>query len=502
MKMIRKLKPINLFPFLFAAYPVLALSSSNLIYVRYSSFIRSLIVVEVATILIFALCTLVTRNIGKGGLLATALLLVFFSYGHLYQIFDGILPGVFRHRYLIIVMMIILSGIFFLVFKAKSPPKLLLQYFTVTSILLFAFSAYPTIRNSIQTQIALNKAKKQQVAAINQSENMVKPDIYLIIVDSYTRADILKNIYGVDNSNFIKQLDQIGFYTAECSQSNYPSTRYSVSSIMQADYLQNVNPDGSLSPFSQTLVIKTLRSLGYSVYSFENRSKGHFDLGEDRQLSRQNPLFGQSLHASGLNEFEAELIKTTVLRIFIDMPQLVPFIDMNQAEYYEHYMQVKYTLNELTNMPDIKGPKLVFAHILVPHEPYIFTPDGDYQYTSLKDKKGYASNVAFVNSQLPSIFKQIIEKSEIPPIIIVQGDHGPNLSSGTPQIRHSIFNTYYVKDSAKELLYPTITPVNSFRVILSSYFGVNLDLLADKAYFAWGPNQLNEESIIKDNCSP
>ena len=184
--MIRKLKLIDIFPFLFAAYPVLALSSSNLIYVRYSSFIRSLIVVEMATVLIFALCTLITRNIGKGGLLATAILLVFFSYGHLYQIFDSILPGVFRHRHLFILMMIILSGIFLLVIKAKTPPKLLLQYFTVTSIILFVFSAYPTIRNSALNQIAINNAKKQQVAAINQSENMIKPDIYLIILDSYT----------------------------------------------------------------------------------------------------------------------------------------------------------------------------------------------------------------------------------------------------------------------------------------------------------------------------
>ena len=393
-------------------------------------------IAEAATLVIYALCTLITKNIGKGGLLATAILLVFFSYGHLYQIINGILPGVFRHRYLIILMMIILTGISLLVIKAKNPTKLLLQYFTVTSIILFVFSAYPTIRNSALNLIAINKARKQQVLAINQTENMIKPDIYLIILDSYTRADILKNIYGFDNSSFINQLDQIGFYTTECSQSNYPSTRYSVSSIMQADYLQNVNPDGSLSPFSQTLVIKTLRNLGYSVYSFENRSKGHFDLGEDRQLSRQNPLSGQSLHASGLNEFEAELIKTTIFRVFMDMPQLVPFIDMNQAEYYEHYMQVKYTLNELTNLPDVTGPKLVFAHILVPHEPYIFTPDGDYKYTSLKDKKGYATNVAFLNNQLPSIFKEIIEKSEIPPIIIVQGDHGQisppaHLRSGT-----------------------------------------------------------------------
>jgi len=321
-------------------------------------------------------------------------------------------------------------------------------------------------------------------------------------LDSYTRADVLKNEYGFDNSDFLNQLERLGFYTGTCSSSNYPSTRYSVSSIMQANYLQNVNADGSLSPFSQSLVIKTLRGLGYSVYAFENRSKGHFDLGEDRLLSRQNPLTGHSLSASGLNEYEAELLNTTLFRIFMDMPQLLPFVDLTRTEYSEHYLQVKYTLSELPNLPSVEGPKFVFAHILVPHEPYIFSANGDYKYTSLTDKKGYSSNIAFINSQLPSILDQIIRKSKIPPVVIIQGDHGPNLKNESPQMRHSILNTYYVNDKAKAMLYPSITPVNSFRVILDAYFNMDLELLEDKSYFAWGPKQLNDESLITPKCLP
>jgi hypothetical protein len=33
------------------------------------------------------------------------------------------------------------------------------------------------------------------------------------------------------------------------------------------------------------------------------------------------------------------------------------------------------------------------------------------------------------------------------------------------------------------MLYPSISPVNSFRVIFDTYFGAKLGLLADKAYF-------------------
>ena len=42
----------------------------------------------------------------------------------------------------------------------------------------------------------------------------------------------------------------------------------------------------------------------------------------------------------------------------------------------------------------------------------------------------------------------------------------------------------YGKDKTKELLYPGISPVNNFRLILKGYFNEDISLLEDKSYFS------------------
>jgi hypothetical protein len=41
---------------------------------------------------------------------------------------------------------------------------------------------------------------------------------------------------------------------------------------------------------------------------------------------------------------------------------------------------------------------------------------------------------------------------------------------------------YYLPGSGKSKLYPSMTPVNSFRLIFDEYFGANYPLLQDKTY--------------------
>jgi hypothetical protein len=44
-------------------------------------------------------------------------------------------------------------------------------------------------------------------------------------------------------------------------------------------------------------------------------------------------------------------------------------------------------------------------------------------------------------------------------------------------------NAYYLP-AASNVLYPTITPVNTFRVILNAYFGGKFPLLEDLSYMS------------------
>lgn len=54
-------------------------------------------------------------------------------------------------------------------------------------------------------------------------------------------------------------------------------------------------------------------------------------------------------------------------------------------------------------------------------------------------------------------------------------------SAEQARLRTGIFNAYYLPEGRKAL-YRTISPVNSFRVVLNSVFGADLDMLEDHSY--------------------
>jgi arylsulfatase A-like enzyme len=137
---------------------------------------------------------------------------------------------------------------------------------------------------------------------------------------------------------------------------------------------------------------------------------------------------------------------------------------------------------------------------MVPHSPFIFAPDGSYQY-STNPIEGYRSNVEFIDTHLPPVLDAIIEKSDPAPIIVVMGDHGPSTRKTiTRQMRMATLNAYLVGEAAKEQMYPGLTPVNAFRIILNSHYGGNLPLLDDISYYAYKPAELSEAEIIPNEC--
>jgi hypothetical protein len=498
MSNLKRLKLTDAYPFLLGIYPILALMAHNLGYVNFSTITRMLIFTLLVTLILIVIGSVLFKDKEKGKIFATVLLLFFLSYGQVYLFIADKTGKPVHHSILLTLFgLLFLACIWFLIRTPKISATLI-QFLTVVSIVSFIITLFPIARSGIQDSIASAQNNKSTPVA-TVSKDTPLPDVYFIVLDSYTNAEVLQQIYGYDNTPFVDKLRSLGFYVADCSRSNYPITKYSVNSIMNLNYLTDL-PDGQIqTPLKQSVVVKTLRSLGYSVYSFENRSKGHFELDEDKVFSRNNQAFGLDLFSSGLNEYESMLLETTAFRLVLDMPQLLPGFEVMRAEYYEHYLQVKYTLDKLPDLPMEKGPKLAFVHILVPHEPYVFTPDGEYHRTD-NQYKGYVSNVSYLNNRLPQILADIISRSKIPPIIIVQGDHGPNRQPVVPQIRHSILNAYYVKDAAKSELYSTITPVNSFRIIFNNYFQTGYKLLPDKSYFAYTPEEMTDEKVIPNNC--
>ena len=328
------------------------------------------------------------------------------------------------------------------------------------------------------------------------------PDIYYIILDGYGRSDILKNEYKYDNSDFLNGLRDLGFIIADCAQSNYAQTQLSLASSLNFNYidaLSNRFVPGSddrtgLDAFiHHGLVRQSLEKAGYTTVAFATGFLA-------TELSDADYFLGPQRSLGELNEFESLLMETTFARLLQDGNRFG--MQNSGSELYRE--RTLFALDKLDKLSYIKGPKFVFVHLVIPHPPYVFGPTGGpvepADVGTTKTQQGashYRDQAIYISSRMSEIVPKIIANSTTPPIIVIQGDHGPTVAS-SPRSRMSNLNVYFLP-GADTALYSTITPVNTFRVIFNKYFGQNLQLLNDVSLYSDYEDPFNFK-VIPNSC--
>lgn len=311
------------------------------------------------------------------------------------------------------------------------------------------------------------------------------------------------DMFGYDNKPFIDFLESRGFYVAKCSQSNYGQTMLSLTSSLNYDYLDSLTsklsadtdrraPLRALGQYNR--MRSFLDSQGYNIVSFAT----DFPVSEwkDADYFLNPPPIG-------MRDFEIMLAQTSAWRIPMDMTHESP--EKRSAEWYRH--RTLFALQQLEDtVPKISSPKFVFAHLIIPHHPFVFGPNGealDYETSGVpafsEYKVKYPDQVTYINKRLEKIIDMILKDSPNPPIIIIQGDHGP-APFDVSERRMKILNAYYFPDNS-DGLYPTITPVNTFRIVLNKYFNQDLPLLPDRSLFSEYDIPYNYVEV-PNNCQP
>jgi hypothetical protein len=471
-------------PLVFCLYPILSLAVVNLRYVPIADTLRSMAAALILGLCVFALMYVLARKVEKAALLTSVLLLAFFSYGHLYdaikQVFvTGILV---RHRYLLPIYILLTLSCLILIWKEKPARYGLTVYANVFAFLLLVISIYGFVPNLPQL---FNTHPQPHTAAVplpstaagsNGTIGAQKyPDIYYIILDSYGREDILKKLYGYDNSSFINELKKRGFYVAAQSRPNYPETAYSLGSSLNMNYVDalvstSLYPGTSTHAQMGALILssrvrKTLAGLGYKYVAIDNNA-GSTAFDADVVFTPEKATLQSGF---AVNPFEGMLINSTILRAWSDLQQehgKPSFLDQfaYRSAYDRHRDYILFDLDAIKRVPELPGSYFVLDHIILPHPPFVLGPNGEYLYpngpftlaTELPDlsfdqyKKLYSGQVEYANARILNDLDTIFKNSSTPPIIIIQGDHGPGLyftyqalASTGLQERFHILNAYY-----------------------------------------------------------
>lgn len=498
-----KKNSIPYYPFLFAVFPVLSLIAYNKFQTQFSAIFRPLIIVIIFCALIYGTFFLILRkNWQKAALITSVSLILFFSYGHVFSLivsstFLNNLIG--QHRY--IVGGFVLIWIVFLILTITRDFKP--EFNKLMNVIGIILVAMPLTQmgwfylSEAYTRLQSSKTSIQESSANNPMD--YSPDVYYIILDMYARPDTLLEDYDLDMSDFIGSLEEMGFFHADESQTNYGETFTSLSTSLNMQLIGELTAERNLTlggaEYRDLVMHSEVRSifesLDYQIIAFSTgyRWSELSDADIYYQIKSTDPL-----HA--LTPFELLLVKNLIiypLRGYLY--ELLPddtttsdsvggLLDTTQTLHVETQRNV---LEILPQIAENKNPTFTFAHILIPHPPLVFDSDGsiltDPGYysgdnaSSLNEDyeiDGYKRQVQFISKEIKNIVRQILDNSETEPIIIIQGDHGKEGEN-----RSKILNLYYFPNQDYSALYPSITPVNSFRIVLNQFFEFVYPLKAD-----------------------
>lgn len=497
-------RPLTIHPVLFAIYPILYLYANNVDLVSFSETLVPLAITLGMTIVLFVALRLLFKDGIKASILTSAILTLFFSYGHAWKALG--LAGVAiwdwapnRHGYLLLLWGLLFLVALLAVVKKGSPLPTITTYLNVVgALLLVAPLATVGIHIVSHARLVLPGASPGNRARLQVSENLPDmynarleppsttpesqiqfevaeklPDIYYIILDAYARADTLREVYDYDNSDFIEHLTAKGFYVASMSRSNYAQSHLSLASSLNMEYLNYLSDELGTESTDRTILYSmivdnrvqhSLRAAGYRFLHFSS-GWGPTDRNRFADINYRPEV---------LNDFRTMLLETTMLN---------PIVQPGAAA--QKRARAFFTFDMIGKIAQVEEPTFVFAHLLVPHFPFVFDRDctprrhiqGTLGFRGPDDVKAYVDQLICVNKMAEALADEILARSEVPPIIVLQADHGPSEEMG-------IFNAFYFPEDGRSYLYPSITPVNTFRLIFNLYLGTNLGLLEDKSYFS------------------
>ncbi len=438
------------------------------------------------------------RDAGRAGIIVSLFLVLFFSYGHVAQRVEERLGDGFRHGHLFLAWAILFAGTLYLALRIRDARRWTILL-NVVALALIAPSLIKVATYEFETRRMARSASPPPAEHVRANpgegghENL--PDIYLVVLDRYASASTLEEQFGFDNSEFIDYLTDQGFYVAEESVANYPKTFLSLASSLNMTHLTYLADELGRDASDHTPLFEMLQD--YQVWRFlKARGYTFTHLGTGWEPTRYN-RYADTNFVVWPAEFSMMLYQTTLLEpIGVELDLL-----NDEREMQRRAIEDKF--DALARVPEKEGPQFVFAHFLLPHHPYVFEPHGgrltQEEEAGMTEAEKYLSQLAFANEKMASLMDHILERSERPPIIILQSDEGPFIpfhleygGAGTDwrqlddeaiRTHMRILNAYHLPGvDAEEILYPSITPVNTFRVLFDHYFGTDYGLVEDSSY--------------------
>ncbi len=487
-----------LYPFLFGAVYVLYLAWQSPGYYETGDLLLILAATTAGIALVYLLAAAIFRDRAEGrlpALIAFVACAVALAFPQLFILLHGLPRGI---RLGVTALVTLAAAALAVCWLARRPPLLrsAATLLTLTgSLLLVRF----TVAIAFERHRA-NEEVKESILARELARPIGGPpasgprrDVYLVVLDEYANSAVLRDRFGFDNRPFEDSLRALGFYIPPVVSSNYVHTILSLPSLLNAAHLYPIERELGDGVRDPTVVNRLLEWNRVAPY-LQRRGYEYVFFPSLWWLSTHDSRLADSVvdvwpgfdlaHALSRTELRRTVRQNTILRFFHRN-------DPYDADY------VRRTFAGLAEVGGHDRPVFAFAHIVGPHWPFVFTRDcrtPPAALDTLRQNTAYIEQLQCLNSLVLGTVREILRRSKVAPVILLQGDHGtstlrysdaPTAAQVNPVAageRFGAFGAYYLPDSGAAAFGDTVTVVNVLGNVLRHYFGAKLPPERDDRY--------------------
>jgi hypothetical protein len=501
-----RLGALALHPFLFAGASVFRLYASNLRVLYFSDVIAALAGALAAALVLFVAFGVVLRNFGaKAAILASATLVAGLFYIEIVDAVNWCAGTDLSPVAALPIMLAALAAVLVAVAWPRidfTPANAVLNGI---ALVIFIVPAWQVVSitwkaggTSRPTPAAFDATPAAAELSADPAAANDKPrHVLYVIFDRYGSQSVLTDYYGFDNNDLIGFLKENGFYVASNSRANYPMTAPSVASTFHLDYIDFLAHDSRSKMNHWHPIYDMLRD--HRVGRFlKSRGYKFVQVGGWWGQTRHNPYADES-HSFGLSEFNYWYLRKTAVAPILDA--VAPRSGTARLLQWDNGQcrRVPWQIDKVKEVGTRSESTFMFAHILVPHDPYVFSPDGRClspdETKARTEPQAYIEQVRYANSLIKDFVATLLATDGPKPIIIIQADEGPiptryrsghqpwpDATADELKAKMGILNAFYFPDGDYRDLDQKISSVNTFRIVFDKYFGTTFKRLPDRSY--------------------
>jgi len=473
---------------LFAAYPVLFLYSQNLGELTPEEMVVPLLI----TMALAAVAMLVLSRIldvRRAAIIVSGAVILLCLFGPISDNLHKILPQLALRLGLAVGLGAL---VVLLALRLRGGLGTATMVLNLLSLVLVLFAIIPIGQQIVSLATAPPETADASDVPVTGTGTGTGRDIWFFILDRYGSDASIKALYDITDNDFGPWLQGKGFTLIKDPHANYVRTSLSIATTLHMSHLDGLAAKMGPDSTKYGPVFKWL--LDHPVGRFLQSQGYHYtQLGSWFPQTRSSDIADTMLRPGASRDFNSLVWNATVLPVAQRLLSPGKVSEQNRAQ-----AAALYQWDQLAQLCRQVDHQFVFAHVLLPHPPYVFHADGTVAPHG--KSTSYDEQMRYTNTHMEQVIDCLQDRpADQQPIIIIQADEGPypprfahdqlgfDWSQATPSellAKYSILDAMYLPGLPADASPPPagMSSVNTFRYLFHSYFGADLPLLPDRSY--------------------